>query len=93
MGILVVLLWLVKQDWCETILEQILGFDESWSWRCPPRVERTVSLVEHLDVSGVTSLMERSLQNPGTSFVRIDVGQICCIPCDVFMTSSSNSGK
>ena len=29
--------------------------------------------------------MERSLQNPGTSFVRIDGGQICCVPDDVFM--------
>ena len=28
--------------------------------------------------------MERSLQNPGASFVRIDVGQICCVPDDVF---------
>ena len=37
-------------------------------------------MVEHLDVSGVTSLMERFLQNPGTLSVRIDVGQICCVP-------------
>ena len=29
--------------------------------------------------------MERSLQNPGVSFVRIDVGQICCVHEDVFM--------
>ena len=42
-------------------------------------------MVEHLDVSGVTSLMERSLQNPGTSPVRIHVGQVCCVPDDVFM--------
>ena len=27
--------------------------------------------------------MERSLQNPGTSSVRIDVGQSCCVPDDV----------
>ena len=42
-------------------------------------------MVEHLDVSGGTSLMERSLQNPGTSVVHIDVAQICCVPDDVFM--------
>ena len=42
-------------------------------------------LEEHLDVSGVTSLMEVSRQNHGTLSVRIDVGQICCVPDDVFM--------
>ena len=40
---------------------------------------------EHLDVSGVASLMEASLRNPGTSSVHIDVGQICCVLDDVFM--------
>ena len=34
---------------------------------------------------GVTSLTESFLQNPGTLNVRIDVGQICCVPEDVFM--------
>ena len=37
---------------------------------------------------GVTSLMERSLQNPGTSLVRIDVDQICCVPDDVLACCS-----
>ena len=58
-----------------------VGFDESWSWRCLLSVERTVSL----DVSGVTSLMESCPQDPGTLSVHIDVGQICCVPDDVFM--------
>ena len=40
---------------------------------------------EHLDVSGVVSLMEVSLQNPVTSLVHIGVGQICCVPDDVFI--------
>ena len=85
-SILVVFLWLVKQDWCEAILEQMWGFDESWSWRCFLRVERTASQWQNTWMSvGVTSLMERSLQNPGTSFARIDVGQICCVHDDVFM--------
>ena len=42
-------------------------------------------MAEHLDVSGVASLMERFLQNPGTSSAHIDVGQICCVLDDVFM--------
>ena len=70
------------RDDCGTVV----GFDESWSWRCLPRDERTgFTVVEHLDFSGVALLMERSLPNPGTSFVRTDVGQICCVPEDVVM--------
>ena len=42
MNILGVFLWLVTQDRCEVILEQ-MWFDESWSWWCLLRVERTVS--------------------------------------------------
>ena len=42
-------------------------------------------MAEHLDVSGVASLMERSLQNLGTSFAHNDVGQNCCVLEDVFM--------
>ena len=38
---------------------------------------------EHLDVSGVTSLMEILLQSPGTLYVHIPVGQICSVPTDV----------
>ena len=40
---------------------------------------------EHLDFSGVTSLMESFLQNPEKKSVHIDVDQICCVPDDVFM--------
>ena len=39
---------------------------------------------EHLDASGVLSLGSVSLQNLGTSSVRIDVGQICCVPDNLF---------
>ena len=52
-----------------------MGFDESLSWWC----ERTVSVAEHLDVSGVASLMECFLQNPSSSSAHIDVGQTCCV--------------
>ena len=62
-----------------------VGIDESWSWRCVLRVERTVSWWERMDVSVVLSLMEASLQNLDTSCVHIDVGQIRCVPDDVFM--------
>ena len=43
------------------------------------------TVAEHLDVSGGALLMERCLQNPGTSFVHIDVGQHCCVHDYVFM--------
>ena len=76
---ILVFLWLVEQDWCETTLEQM------WSSTSLGR-GGVFSEVEHLDVSGVVSLMERSLQNLGTSSVHIDVGQICSVPDDVFMT-------
>ena len=48
-------LWLVKQDWCETILEQMWGstsLGRGGAFTC-------FIVVEHLDVSGVASLMER----------------------------------
>ena len=70
MNILVVFLWPVQQDWVRDDSGTDVGFDESWSWRCLLRVERTVSQRQNTWMSvGVTSLMERSLQNPGTSFV------------------------
>ena len=45
---------------------------------------------EHLDASGVISLMEVSLQNPGTSSVHIDVGIRCAVQ---HMRSLSESEK
>ena len=51
----------------------------------PQSCKNSFTVVEHLDVSGVTSLMERSVQNRGTSSVRVDVGQICCVLDDVFI--------
>ena len=42
-------------------------------------------MAEPLVISEVTSLVERFLQNLGTSSARIDVGQIRCVPDDVFM--------
>ena len=94
MNILVVFLSLEEQDWCETDSGTVVGFDESWSWRCLLRVERNCfAVVEHMDVSGVTSLMERFLQNPGTLSVHVDVGQICCVPDDVFMIILIKHGR
>ena len=83
MNNLVVFLWLVKQDWCEAILEQMWGstslgrggvfseLKEQW--------QNTWMSV------GVTSLMVCFLQNPGSSSADIDVGQIYCVLDDVFM--------
>ena len=41
----------------------------------------------------VTLLNEVSLQNPGSLSVRIDVGQMCCVPDDVFMITLIKSWK
>ena len=41
-NVLIVFLWLVEQEWCETSSGADVGFDESWSWRCVLRFERTV---------------------------------------------------
>ena len=41
----------------------------------------------------VTSLNEVSLQNLGTLSVHIDVGEMGCVPDDVFMIPSSNAGE
>ena len=51
----------------------------SQSWKT------SFTVAEHMDVSGVASLMECFLQNPSSSSAHIDVGQICCVPDDVFM--------
>ena len=78
-------LWLVKQDRCEAILEEMwssarLGrggvffeLKEKFQW------QSTWMLV------GVISLMEHFLQNLGTSSAHVDVGQICCVLDDVSM--------
>ena len=47
-------------------------------------------MAEHFVVSGVFSLMEVSFPNLGTSSVQVDVSQICCVPDNVFMITSSN---
>ena len=57
MNILVVFLWLVKQDWCEAILEEV-GFDESRSWWCLLRVERTVSQWQNTDVGQIWCVVD-----------------------------------
>ena len=85
MNILVVFLWLVEQVLCETILEQMWG---SSLGRGGPFSE----LNEQFQ-SGRTpgcqwcnlARWNASLQNPDASSVHIDVGQICCVPDDVFM--------
>ena len=84
-NLLNVFLWLVEQDWCDTILEQMwgstsLGRDGVFSYlKERSRGGNTWMTVE------VTSLNEVSLQNPGTLSVYIDVGQMGCVPDDVFM--------
>ena len=83
---LFVLLWLVKQYLCEAILEQMSGSTCLGRGGAFSNFERTVSQRQNTWMSvGVNSLMEIFLQNPGTLSVRIDVGQICCAPDDVFM--------
>ena len=63
-----------------------VGFDESWSWRCLLRGERTVSQWWNTWMSvEVNSLMEWSLQNPGTSSVHIFMNRT-----HVFQLSSSS---
>ena len=86
MNILFVFLWLVKQYWCEAILEQMSGSTCLGRGGAFSDFERTVSQRQNTWMSvGVNSLMEIFLQNPGTLSVRKDVGQICCAPDDVFM--------
>ena len=85
MNILLVFLWLVKQESCAATLEQMWGSASlvavvSSSWK------NNVEVAEHLDVNGVTSLMEHFLRNLGTSSTHTDVGQICCVVDDVSMT-------
>ena len=78
MNVLFVFLWLVKQDWCEAIVEQMWGSTSLGRGG-------VFAVAEHLNVSGVASLMERFLQNPGTLSAHIDVGRTCCALDDVFM--------
>ena len=44
-------------------------------------------------MSGIISVMDVSLQNPGALSVHIDVGQMCCALDDVFMLFSSNAER
>ena len=78
-------LWLVEQDLCETILELLWGSTSLGRGSAFSNLKESFAVKEHLDVSVVTSLMEICLQSPGTLSVHIDVGQICCVPDDVFM--------
>ena len=86
MNILVVFLWLVKQDWCETILEQM------WGSASLGRGGVFSELKEKFR-SGRTpgcqwgNLADGSLSSKSCYFVsvHIDVGQICCVLDDVFM--------
>ena len=85
MNNLVVFLWLVEQDSGETILEQMWGSTSLGRGGAVSEMKEQFHSVEHLDASVPISLMERFLRNLGTSPVRIDVGQICCAPDDVFI--------
>ena len=85
MNSLAVFLWFVKQDWCEAILEQMWWSTSLGRGGVFPELKEQFTVADHLDVSGVASLMECFLQNPGCSSAHIDVGQICCVLDDVFM--------
>ena len=69
---LLVFLWLVKQDWCEAILEYMWGSTS---------LGRGGVFSELKEQSHSVSF----LQNPGSSSAHIDVGQICCVSDDVFI--------
>ena len=85
MNILLVFLWLVKQDRCEAILEEMWGsarlgrggvfFEskEKFQWQSTWMFVRVISLMVHF------------LPNLGTSSAHVDVGQICCVLDDVSM--------
>ena len=87
-NILNVFLWLVEQDdKCETILEQM--------WATSHYCDGVFSEMKEQfhggrapGVSGMLSLLDVSHQNPGTSNVHINVGQICCVPDHVFVITS-----
>ena len=83
MNILVVFLWLVKQDWCEAILEQM------WGSTSLGRGGAFSELKEQFH-SGRTPACQWGNLADGTLsskswYAHIDVGQICCVPGDVFM--------
>ena len=79
------LLWLVKQDWGETILKQMWGSTSLGRGGAFSELKEQFHSGRTPGCQRSTSLMERSLQNPGTSVVHIDVAQICFVPYDVFM--------
>ena len=82
---LVVFLWLVEQDWCETILEQMWGSTSLGHGGAFSDLKEEFRSVRTPGCQWVYSLIGRFLQNPGTLSVRIDVGQICCVPDDAFI--------
>ena len=83
MNISAVFLWLVKQDWCEAILEQMWGSTSLGLGGVFFELKEQYTVADHPDVSGVASLMECFLQNPGSASDHIDVGQICCLSSNV----------
>ena len=78
-------LWLVDQDWCETIQEQMwgstsLGRDGTFSY-----LKETVFVVgEHLDLSEVDSVMESSFK-----ILVLHMFTSTLVRFDVFSTMSS----
>ena len=85
MNILVVFLWPVKQDWCEAILEQMWGSTSLGRGVVFLELKGQFHSGRAFGCQWVASLMESFFQNPGTSSVHIDFGQICCVLDDVFM--------
>ena len=72
-------------DWCETILAQMWGSTSLGRGGVFSKLEEQFRSGRTPGCQWVTSLMEMSHQNPGTLSVHIVVGQICCVPDDVFM--------
>ena len=84
MNILAVFLWLVMQDWCEAILEQMWGSTTLGRGGVFSELKEQFHSGRSLGC-WVASLMDFFFQNPGSSSVHIDVGQICCVLDDDFM--------
>ena len=77
---LIVLLWLVKKYWCEAILEQMWGSASLDRGGVFSELKNSFTVTEHLDVSGVASLMVCFLQNPGSSSVTSTLVRFAMFP-------------
>ena len=69
-NMLVVFLWLVEQEWCETILEQMWGWTSLGCGGAFSDLKEQFRSGRTPGCQWVNSLMERFLQNAGTTLVR-----------------------